>query len=833
MAITRIHTNMAALNASRQLGEVGGNLSKSIERLSSGLRINRAGDDAAGLVIANRLTSQVKGIHQAIANAQDGQNLIAVAEGALEEVTTRLDRMRELSVQAANTGTNDMAARQAIQAEIFQSIDEINRIGNTTQFSSNLLLNGDFSIQSRIRPGQDEYGFQIDPSPIASTLGAGTSFLNIIKIQNGTAQIVAGEEKGAIQTVNLGIRNQTDIAVSLAHWTSTVTIDGANASTSTALTSTYFQGVSLYSGDTIIFEGVLSDGIQRYAGSISVASGYQMSNLISAIDGAIVAAQNAYFGSASDVPSSYKITAVMGTGANAGRIVLQNTAQTFSEASITFTVVRTSGAGEMVGQAVGVTRGALGTGSVLSGSGQIGNSLVSITGSTFDTGSFTISVSDVIGAQQRVTENTIQFRDNTGSLLDRTASLGAVSSAAVINGSFVNSVYQGGITLFNNSTITITGTDMDGSTFQGTYTLDTTLTATTDTVYNDFRFQSISGLIEEINYRTRSYTATSGTLNIKDGDITRFSLSQFTYTTASNFQLVDDLGRTGSQTAFTFTIVQDSTNHVTIQDDAELKQDGFAESATLSINGGPAVRAEAGQIVTLYGPASTSDGATAPEVTIRVGTGLTAGTDRYETVAQEFVGYLNGGLGVTFQNGDQDVTFTDMNLKQLTVDFDAILDVTKSPTSTDTGVTVLISTVNKSLNFQVGAFGGQTFQTSLGDLRASNLGFGAGSGRTVADIDVTTLSGATDALSIIDEALDQVNTTRSLLGASTNRLESTVASLSVTAENLTASESRLRDADIAAESTQFTLNQILMQAGISVLAQANFQNQSLLSLLGG
>ena len=177
--------------------------------------------------------------------------------------------------------------------------------------------------------------------------------------------------------------------------------------------------------------------------------------------------------------------------------------------------------------------------------------------------------------------------------------------------------------------------------------------------------------------------------------------------------------------------------------------------------------------------------------------------------------------------------FIDPNSKQLTIDFDSIVDVTKATSGTDTGITILISTVNKSLNFQVGAFAGQTFRTSLGDLRADNLGFGRGSGRTVSDIDITTLSGANDALDIIDEALDQVNTTRSLLGASTNRLDSTVANLSVTAENLTASESRLRDADIAAESTQFALNQILMQAGISVLAQANFQNQSLLSLLGG
>ena len=111
MAITRINTNLAALNAQRHLSKVSSGLSQSIERLSSGLRINRAGDDAAGLVVANRLTSQIKGLHQAVNNAQDGRNLISVAEGALEEVSVRLDRMRELAIQAANTGTNDAAAR--------------------------------------------------------------------------------------------------------------------------------------------------------------------------------------------------------------------------------------------------------------------------------------------------------------------------------------------------------------------------------------------------------------------------------------------------------------------------------------------------------------------------------------------------------------------------------------------------------------------------------------------------------------------------------------------------------------------------------------------------
>ena len=108
----------------------------------------------------------------------------------------------------------------------------------------------------------------------------------------------------------------------------------------------------------------------------------------------------------------------------------------------------------------------------------------------------------------------------------------------------------------------------------------------------------------------------------------------------------------------------------------------------------------------------------------------------------------------------------------------------------------------------------------------------AGQGRTVSDINITTLEGANDAIRIIDEALNQVNKTRSILGAATNRLEATISNLSVSAENLTASESRIRDVDLAKESTDFTKNQLLIQAGTSILAQANFQGQGFLSLIG-
>ncbi|MFH1739805.1 MAG: flagellin [bacterium] len=840
MSITRVVNNIASINANRNLDKTGLKIQKSIERLSSGLRINRAGDDAAGMTVSTRLKAQFGGLDRAVANAQDGINLIGVAEGSLDEVTTRIDRMRILAIQAGNTGVNDIQARQALQDEVFQSIDEINRIANTTQFNTNFLLNGDFEIKSGLIAGQDYVGVRIDQSPVASTLDNGLSFLNVRRTEVGGNQIVAGEAQGKSQVLNMGIKNQSDIAVSLGHWTSTVQIDGTNATAATDLTDAFFQGVSLYSSDQIVFEGVLSDGVQKFVGAVSVGGGNDIAALVTSINAAIVAAENAYFGSAAAVPDAFKTSAYfVATGANAGRITLTNTTTTFSESSLNITAVRTSRGGELAAQSLGVTRAALGAVSVLSGGGQVGNSISSITGSTFDTGAFKISVRDVVSAQQRATESVIQFFDRNGALMSRTASLGAVNSAAVINGEFVAGVYQGGTTLFNGSTITLTGTEVDGTTFTAAFTLDTTISASADTAYNDFRFQSISGLIEEINYRTRSYTQYSGTaLDVADGDVSRFSISQFTYTNNATLRLVDDLGITDSESTFTLTFFQDTTNHVTFQDDAELKLEGFAETATFSINGGNTLRAEAGDIITLYGPESTVEGVPTPQVTLRVGSGLTAGDDVLESAAKEFVGTLNGGAAVTFRNGDQDVVFisgadTVGRAKFLTVDFDAIVDATKPAAGTaDTGTTVIVSTINKSMNFHVGAFAEQRFRNAIGDLRADNLGFGRGSGRAVEDIDITSIESVDDALRILDEALDQVNKTRSLLGAATNRLEATVSNLSVTSENLTASYSRLRDADIARESSEFTKNQVLLQAGTSILAQANFMQQGFLALLG-
>jgi flagellin len=140
----RINQNIAAQNAYRNLSVTDGQMSKSLEKLSSGFRINRAADDAAGLSISEGLRSQVGGLKQAVRNAQDGISVAQTAEGALNEVTSILQRMRDLSVQAANGGSNDSEAKGAAQKEFGQLNEELDRISSTTSFGKSKLLDGSF-----------------------------------------------------------------------------------------------------------------------------------------------------------------------------------------------------------------------------------------------------------------------------------------------------------------------------------------------------------------------------------------------------------------------------------------------------------------------------------------------------------------------------------------------------------------------------------------------------------------------------------------------------------------------------------------------------------------
>ncbi len=181
----RINQNIMAFNAYRNVSGTNGMLGKSLEKLSSGFRINRAADDASGLVISQALRAQVSGLRVASRNAQDGVSVVQTAEGALNEVHSMLNRMRDLSVQSANSGSNDVTATNAAQAEIDALASEITRISQQTKFGNTTLLDGAFNRVFQIGANAGE---KVTVS-LATSLNA--SVLGVAALSVGSAGVAS------------------------------------------------------------------------------------------------------------------------------------------------------------------------------------------------------------------------------------------------------------------------------------------------------------------------------------------------------------------------------------------------------------------------------------------------------------------------------------------------------------------------------------------------------------------------------------------------------------------------------------------------------------------
>lgn len=188
-----INHNMQAMNSHRQLGINALAQSKATEKLSSGQRVNRAGDDAAGLSISEKMRAQIRGLNQASRNAQDGISLIQTAEGAMDEVHSMLQRMRELSVQSAN-GTNTSTDRTALQAEVNQLISEINAISTRAEFNSMKLIDGSYKSQFQIGANKDQ------------TIGVTISQIDATKLGVNALDVTTSANAGtAIASANAAI----------------------------------------------------------------------------------------------------------------------------------------------------------------------------------------------------------------------------------------------------------------------------------------------------------------------------------------------------------------------------------------------------------------------------------------------------------------------------------------------------------------------------------------------------------------------------------------------------------------------------------------------------
>lgn len=241
MAIT-INTNVASLNAQRNLNSSQTSLNQSMERLSSGLRINSAKDDAAGLAISDRMTSQITGLDQAARNANDGISLAQTAEGALQESTNILQRMRELAVQSSND-TNSESDRASLNDEVIQLQAELDRIAETTEFNGTNVIDGTMS-NAVFQVGANSGANQTISFGITSAKGADLGQADVVAVEETAAEgnwsgyeIKAAATSGSSgnQTFDIIVQEGTTAGASLASGTITLTItSGTNAASSIA-----------------------------------------------------------------------------------------------------------------------------------------------------------------------------------------------------------------------------------------------------------------------------------------------------------------------------------------------------------------------------------------------------------------------------------------------------------------------------------------------------------------------------------------------------------------------------------------------------------------------
>ncbi len=323
-----INTNMASLNAQRNLNTSQSALNTSIQRLSSGLRINSAKDDAAGLAISERFTSQIRGLNQASRNANDGISLAQTAEGALGQVGDALQRIRELAVQSANA-TNSSSDRAALQQEVSQLVSEISRIGDTTSFNGLKILDGSYTNQQyQVGANAGEVINVSVADSRASQLGATTATSSDGNTVTNFAQALSINGT-TIDTSTAA--NATDVINAINAESSTTGVTAARATSNTLTTTTDFVTVGVGAAAQLTINGTTID----FAAGTTRDQAIDLINAKATQTGVTVAAEGTAdfkFSSANGADFTIQDTAVANgvTGAAAFGAGISTTATTYS-----------------------------------------------------------------------------------------------------------------------------------------------------------------------------------------------------------------------------------------------------------------------------------------------------------------------------------------------------------------------------------------------------------------------------------------------------------------------------------------------------------------------
>jgi flagellin len=431
-----INTNIASLNAQRNLNTSQSALQTSLQRLSSGMRINSSKDDAAGMAIVDRMTAQIRGNQQAARNANDGISLAQTAEGALNEVGNNLQRIRELTIQSANA-TNSASDRAALQAEVTTLVAEIDRVAQNTSFNGVKLLDGSFTAQTfQVGAGGTSVD-QISVSNIAnarsSSLGQYQGFSTAVTYTADSATSTASTlQVGTSPAVNIGTVLQDGKAIAAAINASGIGgLTASAAATTVTTTQTAYAGAAGTTADTFTLNGVTVSVTATTNGQTNKANMITAINSQSGATGVVASdtgtgvtltaadGRNIVVGALTNGTGSTTTLANYGlAAATTGSVVTANYALPSGSTPANITM---AGAGTLVSGAVGATGTALSalnianTGSLATNLASIDAALTSVNSSRASLGAvqnrFTSVVSSLTATVENLTSSRSRIQD--------------------------------------------------------------------------------------------------------------------------------------------------------------------------------------------------------------------------------------------------------------------------------------------------------------------------------------------------------------------------------------------------------------------------------------
>ena len=810
--MTAINTNVSALNAQYYLANTNKEMEQSMQRLSSGTKVNSAADDAAGLAIAGRMEAQTRGLTMAIKNANDAVSLAQTAEGALGEVTNMLQRIRELAVNSANSTLND-SDRLSLDNEVQALKAEIDRVGSTTTFNSQTLLDGSYSGKFQIG---DKDGQTVDlkiGSAMTSALGMGggaSGSNTLVSARVAIADAAAGDIEingQALGKIDVtGGEDLEDVLANINSNVDNIKATGFNVLTAATIGSGVTGGTAA-TGLSIVTTGMGATAATTFIISASSSMTELAANINNETGGVVAASVN-----------------------EDGKLVLSND----TGASI-------SVEDDSTGQGAGFTATATDYKGFLKLESTDGSAVRVEAGNKGLSSPGTAADLLTLGFRETKNVSTTDAYTTVGAALT-TPATALVKGDLIINGVEIfdsgatkSDSFQGKLNLINKFS-SETGVSASAS-FSQTFAIDTDNIVIGETLSVNGQelthvAKTVAGLTTLLN-TVSSQTGLVATQNGNNITLAGENVTSLNLDFSSAADLTDGLSSTSTGgVALIKGVMQDSSTTAGTARVLTIVAGDIAEGRTLNFKstGGTGQAFDVDYTVVNGDTAATVAQAitnlirnsnAAFNVLDAAGVSASAGVISFATNTN------HGDSKLEFLvKTPKDVLTTGGTAGTPVTSFASIkLDSTSNtPIKIDTGATNAGANHAARHGFINANVGAADFDVNAPTLSAAG-------GSSMSGLSISTAAGATAALSTLDNAIDSVSAIRGDLGAVQNRLSYTTNNLSSIVTNTEGAKGRIMDADFAVETSKLAKTQILSQAATSMLAQANQSKQSLLALL--